>query len=212
MTRPRINLLFNLMIVSVLTLGGCNTNEMPTPPDDTDAYGHGWISFDADGVEDYFSVTGNYKPSDQFAGDTASEGAGGFVKDTTLFSNDIQMLFAGYLQKQDSVNLTQYLLVIGLQDSLSTPQIGQYPFLKNNHSTGGRNLYLYFLRTDSTHFYEIFVPKSGRLNLTVFDQSALHVHGNFSGTLWGLPPDTSMTLNVTNGIFDLYLADKFFNY
>lgn len=213
MTRRGTNYIFNIFIAAVLILWGCNTDQAPTDPDeDTDPYGHGWIRFDAEGTVEYFSVTGQYKPSDQFAYDTTSEGAGGFIKDTTLFGDDIQMLFTGYLQKQDSFSLTQYLMVMGLCDSFPTPQAGQYPFAKNNVNSGGRNLYIYFVRTDSIHFYEIFVPKTGTLNLTLFDQTERHVHGNFSGTLWGMLPDTSMTLNVANGIFDLYLADRFFNY
>jgi len=210
---PRNNYFFCFLTAAVLILGGCNSNQDPTTPDEeTDPYGHGWIRFDAESKAEYFSATGNYKPSDQFAYDTASQGAGGFFMDTTLFNNDIQMLFTGYFQKQDSVNLTQYLMVMGLCDSFQTPQAGQYAFAKNNIKAGGRNLYVYFFRTDSIHFLEPYVPKTGRLNLTVFDQSELHVHGNFSGTLWGMPPDTLMTFDISNGIFDLYLTDKYFNY
>jgi hypothetical protein len=215
MTKPVIKLLFSFVIALSFILAGCKSDENSALPDEDQVrgvYGSGMISFSADSTRGYFAVIGKYKPSDQFAADTASQGAGGLIKDTTLYNNKIQMLFAGYLQKQDSINLTQYLLVIGLCDAAATPRIGEYSFVKNNEGSIGRNIYVYFVRTDSVHFYEIFVPKTGTLSLTLFDQTERHVRGNFEGTLWGLPPDTSMTLNISDGLFDLYLVDKFFNY
>jgi hypothetical protein len=194
---------------------GCTSDDssLDKPPGDTlhGVYGKGSISLDVDGTA-YFNATGPYKPSNQFANDTASEGAGGFVKDTALFGNKIQALLAGYYQKQDSLNMTQYLLVIGLCDTSTSLQTGVYPFSKNNHSLTGRNTYIYFIRTDSLHFSEILVPKTGILSLSAFEPTDRHAQGSFAGTLWGLPPDTTITLNVTSGQFDLYLVDKFFNY
>jgi hypothetical protein len=208
-------LIILVCVTFLAILAGCTSDKssVDQPIEDTlhSAYGKGSISFNIDSTV-FFNVAGPYKPSDQFANDTASEGAGGFVKDTSLFGNKIQTLLTGYYQKQDSVNLTQYLMVIGLCDSAASLQTGAYTFTKNNHIFIGRNTYIYFIRTDSLHFSEIFVPKTGTLSLTFFNPTDHHVQGSFSGTLWGLPPDTTNTLNVTGGQFDLYLVNTFFNY
>lgn len=215
MSKFSLNYILILLTVLNLIFSGCESEKIPTPPSQDSfrgEYGYGWISFDADSTFEYFKVFGNYKPSDQFATDSSSEGAGGFIKDTTLYGNKIQMLLTGYLQRQDSVNLKQYLLVIGLCDSSEALQPGEYTFTKNNNPYPGRNAYVYFVRTDSLHFYEILIPKNGKLSLAFYDVPDRHIQGSFYGTLWGLPPDTLKTLNITNGLFDLYLVDKFFNY
>jgi hypothetical protein len=216
MNKRRIRTLIFYFFTAILIyfLAGCESHSVKPPEEEIPigTYGQGSISFNADSTIGYFNVTGKYKPSDQWTADTASQGAGGFIKDTTLFNNKIQMLLTGYLQKQDSINLKQYLIVIGLCDSSTVPRTGVYYFSKNNVGSQGRNNYIYFVRTDSSHFYEIFVPKIGILFLTSFNQTERHVQGSFFGTLWGLPPDTLTTLKVTDGLFDLYLADKFFNY
>jgi hypothetical protein len=214
MDRPTVNLIISIIFICLSILGGCKS-ESVNPPDDNSLsgeYGQGTIFFNADETTGYFYATGKYKPSDQFSQDTASQGAGGFIKDTTLFNKKIQMLFTGYIQKQDSNNLKQYLLVFGLYDSLTTPRTGVYHFAKNNIGWESKNVYAYFVRTDSIHFYETLVPKSGILTMNLFEQDKRHVRGTFSGILWGLPPDTLTTLNLTNGIFDLFLVDHFFNY
>ena len=69
-----------------------------TPPDTVDSagmYGHGTISMNAVNGGGDFAVNGAYKPSDQFADDSAGNGAGGFLHDTTLFGRSIQAMFAG---------------------------------------------------------------------------------------------------------------------
>jgi hypothetical protein len=213
----RLGLVLGICWTLLVFFSGCTSDKtsVDQPTEDTlhGVYGKGSIAFDIDSTL-HFNVTGAYKPSDQFQNDTLSQGAGGFLKDTlvaTLFNHQIQALLAGYSQKQDTLNLTRYLLVIGLCDSGTSLHTGQYQFAKNNQNLNGRSMYAYFIPADSTHYSDIYVPKTGSLSLTLFDQSNRHVRGTLSGTLY-LPPDTTITISLTNGQFDLYLVKTFFNY
>ena len=196
-------------IISGCTPDKCSVNK-PTLDTLHGAYGEGVINFEVDTTL-HFNVAGKYKPSDQFLNDSLSQGAGGYLKDTTLNRNKIQALVTGYFQKQDSAYFTQYHLVIGVCDTSASLHTGIYSFVKNNQHAVGRNAYAHFLWTDSTHFFETFIPKSGRFILSSFNQSDGHLQGSFWGTFWS-DIDTSVTINISSGQFNVYLVKTFFNY
>ena len=64
---------------------GCRKNEEPTSSGGNGGtlYGKGSMTFDAASAGGHFMVDGLYKPTDQFLIDSSSQGAGGFVYDTT---------------------------------------------------------------------------------------------------------------------------------
>jgi len=211
---------FLLVLLAGLALEqypGCKKDEAATaPPADTGGiagrYGKGSISFDATGGGGHFSATGKYKPSDQFANDTSGEGAGGFVADTALYGRKIQSMLTGYTHLFVNNTLTERLIVITLYDSSGKLTPRSYPFSRLNSRTAGQAAYVYFFLSDSSNLFQMFVPKSGALTLLSYDTTARHAIGNFSGTLWGSPPDTSIQMQIRNGNFDIYFSDSYFNY
>ncbi len=196
---------------------GCKKDEGPTnPPADTTKpqhpYGTGAMSFDALNGGGLFSAIGPYTPSDKFANDTASQGAGGFVHDTTLFRNKITGMFAGYTHVLANGILNERIMVIALHSPAASLATGDYPWSQSDASQPGQASYVYFFLSDSVNVHTVFVAKSGMVTLTAFDSTTSHAHASFSGTLWGLPPDTSQQIQISNGEFDVTFSRTYFNY
>jgi hypothetical protein len=176
-------------------------------------YGSGSLSFDAAGGGGQFAASGKYKPTDQFAHDSISEGAGGFVRDTSLFQRSIQALFAGYVHRLTGGSLFERVLLISVHRDSSGVAVGNYSFAPSNVAQPGRSAYVYFFfsNPDSLAYYDLYVPRNGTLTISSFDPSARHARGTFSGTLWGPSPDTLKLVQVTNGLFDLSCVAAYFN-
>src|SRR5437867_4505955 len=98
-----IKSIFHCVVLVVALIGqhsGCKTATGPNPPPDdggnSTEYGTGTMSFDLSNRDEVFFASGPYKPSDKFANDSASQGVGGFVRDTSLFGKRIQAVLVGY--------------------------------------------------------------------------------------------------------------------
>ena len=198
--------------------GGCKKDSSPVtvPPGSTDTVGHygtGSLSFDAAGGGGHFAATGKYKPTDQFANDSMSEGAGGFVRDTSLFQRRIQGLFAGYVHRLAGGSLFERVTMISVDSDSGGLSAGNYSFAPSNIAQSGRSAYVYFFfsNPDSLAFYDLYVPRSGTLTISSFDPSAKHARGAFSGTLWGPFPDTLKLIQVANGQFDISYVTAYFS-
>jgi hypothetical protein len=203
------------ILVSVLFLfyEGCKKDEEPpvTPPSPAGHYGSGTLAFTAAGAGGDFTVTGKYKPSDQFATDSFSEGAGGFVHDTSLFQRPVGVMIAGYFHHLVNGTLNERWLVITLHDTSGVIAPGDYPFAPSNAAQSGQTAYLYFFLSDTVSaYYEVFIPKDGTLHLASFNFMTRHCQGTFSGILQALPPDTTQ-IQIANGQFDLTCVANYFN-
>jgi len=202
----------------IVCIYGCRKDSNPAsvPPTGTDTvgrYGSGSVSFDAAGGGGQFAATGKYKPTDQFANDSMSEGAGGFVRDTSLFQRRIQGLFAGYVHRLAGGSLSERVIMISVRGDSAGISAGNYPFAASNIAQSGRSAYVYFFfsNPDSLAYYDLYVPRSGTLTISSFDPSARHARGAFSGTLWGPSPDTLKLIQVTQGQFDISYVTAYFN-
>ena len=204
--------------VLIFCSGGCkkDSNPVTVPPGGTDTvgpYGSGSFSFDAAGGGGQFATTGKYKPTDQFANDSMSEGAGGFVRDTSLFQRRIQGLFAGYVHRLAGGSLFERVIMISVDRDSAGLSGGNYSFAVSNIAQSGRSAYVYFFfsNPDSLAFYDLYVPRSGALTISSYDPSAKRARGAFSGTLWGPFPDTLKLIQVTNGQFDISCVTAYFS-
>jgi hypothetical protein len=175
-------------------------------------YGTGSLSFESSGIDSGFSVNGAYKPSNQFANDTLSFGSGGFIKDTMLFGKKIKTLITAYEHRFSNSTLNERHILIALTDSVSGLPIGDYAFSRLNSTSQSMAAYLYYFLSDSVNFFQIFVPKNGKLTIESYDSQSRRIKGSFYGTLYSMPPDTSRLINLINGRFDIYMANKYFNY
>jgi hypothetical protein len=175
-------------------------------------YGTGTLSFESTDIDSGLCASGSYKPSNEFANDTISHGAGGFVKDSLLFGKKINGLITGYEHSIINSTLNERILLIAMIDTAGGIRPGNYGFSYLNTTIQSPSVYVYFILTDSVNFFQMFVPKNGNLTVTSYDAQTRHVIGNFSGILLSIPPDTSRQIQMTNGVFDIYLSDKYFNY
>ncbi len=205
-------------IIIFLQSSGCKKDQGPTAPPPPDSggiaggYGTGTLSFDAATADGHFTATGPYKPSDKFAGDTLSEGTGGFVQDTALFGDKIQAMISSYTHSLSNGILKERVLVMGLRNTGGTFVTGAYSFARSNVANMARSVYVYFFLSDSANLYSLFVPKSGAVSIVSFDSTTYQAQGVFFGTLWGPVPDTTVKIDIANGIFDIHLTDKYFSY
>jgi hypothetical protein len=193
---------------------GCKKDGVPVePPPDTsaavDVYGSGSLEFDADSAGGHFSTDGKYKPSSQFGSDSSSQGAGGFLADTTVFFNNVSAAFTAYTHELASSVLEERLIVLAVHDTTGILRIGVYPFSRMNTPSTRQAAYLYFFFSDSLNFYKIFIPKNGNLFITSFDPSKKTAAGTFSGFLFG-QGDTLTGTHIVNGRFSLQLAAHYF--
>ncbi|MBI1807327.1 MAG: hypothetical protein HYR76_09790 [Ignavibacteria bacterium] len=218
MTKRVVFLALAIILAAVISEDemGCKKDEdtVNPPPDTTNTgspYGSGSMSFTTVNGGGAFSVNGPYKTSNQFANDTSSQGAGGFVKDTSLFGKLINAMFVGYTHVSANGSVKERLLVLSLHDSVGSLVTGDYSFSRSNATSTGQRAYVYFFLTDSVNFYELFVPKAGTITLSMFDAATRHAQGTFSGTLWS-PSDTTKQIQLTNGQFDLQLVNRYFSY
>lgn len=204
-------------IVISLLLSTCKKEDgVNNPADDSEnksgLYGTGALSFESTDIDSGLRASGSYKPSYEFANDTTSHGAGGFVKDSLLFGKKINGLITGYEHSIINSTLNERILLIAATDTAKGIRLGSYDFSYLNTTLHSPGAYVYFILTDSVNFFQMFVPKNGTLAITSYDAQTRHVIGNFSGTLFSMPPDTSRQIQMTNGVFDIYLSDKYFNY
>jgi hypothetical protein len=210
-----------LILITLLSLSlashGCKNDENPVKPPDTThtgpQYGSGSLSFDASAKGGTFSVSGAYKPSDQFANDTLSSGAGGFRHDTTLFGRTINLLLTAYTHRLHVDTIRERVMQIALYGNSNAIAAGDYPFAPSNAAQPGQAAYVYYFynNSDSGAFNEVYIPKSGTLHLSSFDAGTKRAQGTFSGTLWGPLPDTTVQVVVTSGAFDITLVSSYFN-
>ncbi len=210
---PPVTLLFIILIAS----HGCKNEETPTKPPDTTHtvvhYGSGSLSFDAAPKGGTFSVSGSYKPSDQFATDSLSTGAGGFRHDTTLYQRTVNLLLAAYTHVLHGDTIRERWLQLALRGNANVIATGDYPFAPSNAAQAGQAAYVYYIYTnsDSGAFHEVYTPKTGTFHLSSFDAATKRAQGTFSGTLWGPLPDTTVQIEVTSGVFDVTLVSNYFN-
>ncbi len=192
---------------------GCKSNDEPTNPGSggNAKYGKGSMSFDAPEGGGHFSANGAYKPSAVFQSDTSSEGVGGFVYDTTIGGKPEQAVFAGYVQSLKKGVLNERLIVFTLHNTAGSLSTGDYALTNADTIMAGKSSYVYFLFSDSVHFYSTLEAQSGIFTLSTFDLGTHHAAGTFSGTLQGIPPDTTH-LSITNGSFDLTFVTRYFTY
>ncbi|MBI5021644.1 MAG: hypothetical protein HZB59_09420 [Ignavibacteriales bacterium] len=216
MARITTKNIFFWIIISFLLSTCKKENGVNNPTDDSDnksgLYGTGALSFESTDIDSGLRASGSYKPSNEFANDTASRGAGGFVKDSLLFGKKINGLITGYEHSIINSTLNERILLIALSDTTVGIRPGSYGFSYLNTTLHSPGAYVYFILTDSVNFFRMFVPKTGNLTITSYDAQTRHVIGNFTGILFSMPPDTSRQIQMTNGLFDIYLSDKYFNY
>lgn len=206
-----------ILIAEIIFFSGCeNENNNPALPEDKNdksgLYGNGYFFFESTGVDSGIYATGSYKPSNEFANDTLSQGAGGFVTDTMLFGKKIISLITAYKHEMKNLILNEKIILIGLTDPSSIIQTGEYPFSRFNNISSSSCAYVYFILSDSTNFFQMFVPKSGKITISSYDANTRNIKGIFGGILCSMPPDTSREIQLINGKFDIYLANKYFNY
>jgi hypothetical protein len=204
-----------LLAVLVFLFTGCKKDEGPpgTPIDtvgNVGQYGAGTLYFTADSAGGQFLVNGKYKPSDQFATDSLSEGAGGFIRDTSLFQREIGAMLAGYTHHLFNGTLNERWVVITLHGDSGVVAPGDYPFAPSNAAQNGRGAYFYFALSDSVTFHDIYVSKSGTLNLSSFNASTRHLQGTFAGTFWGPFPDTLRRIEIRGGGFDISAVGNYY--
>ncbi|MBA4312803.1 MAG: hypothetical protein C0417_09255 [Chlorobiaceae bacterium] len=208
--------IFFLIIISSL-LASCKKDDgINNPVNDSEnksgLYGTGSLSFESADIDSGLYASGSYKPSNEFANDTATDGAGGFIKDSLLFGKKISGLIAGYEHSIINSTLNEQILLIAIFDTAEGIRLGSYNFSYLNATLNSPGAYVYFILTDSINFFQMFVSKNGNLTITSYDAQTRHVIGNFSGTLFSMPPDTSRQIQMSNGLIDIYLSDKYFNY
>ena len=207
-----------LVLISALLFlsPGCKDKDVPpeNPVDTTSAIGHygsGSLSFLASGGGGPFSVSGKYKPSNLFLTDSISEGAGGFVHDTTFFQKNVGVMMTGYFHHLIHGALDERWIVITLHAGSGAVLAGDYPFAPSNAAQASQAAYAYFFYSDTVSFnHEVFIPKSGTLTLSSFNHTTRHLQGSFTGTLWGLPPDTAFQIDIANGLFDLTCVPSYY--
>ena len=219
MTRGRniFLIILNVTMISILVgkYIGCRNNDPVGPGGNHDSakYGKGSMSFDATDAGGYFAASGKYIPSDQFADDSLSQGAGGFVYDTSIAGKPLRARFAGYTQRLTHGMLNERLIVFTLYDSLGPLSAGDYVFDLSDTASSGKFAEVNFLFfSDSLSQYSVFEGKNGTLTLSLFNTASNHVQGTFSGTLQGVPPDTSIHIQISNGLFDITFVKQYFNY
>ena len=216
-------LLLGMIVYLVLRSGGCTKDEeMTTAPTDTggvkSTYGTGTMSFDASASGDgHFSATGPYRPSAQFASDTLSQGAGGFIDDTTFQGRRIHGMCVGYIHALMHDTLNERIMIIAFHNDSGGIKTGDYPFSRLNTTSVTNSAYIYFFLSDPTSFHDIYYPKSGTCTIASFNPATRHAVGIFSGILYGpspggFHPDTSEQIEITNGQFDVTCVDRYFAY
>lgn len=197
---------------------GCKKDQGPTAPPPPDGgtinsgYGSGTLSCDIAQAGGHFIATGPYTPSDKFATDTLSAGTGGFVADTALFGNKIDGMFSTYTHAMLNGVLNERVLIMALHNTGGKFVTGAYAYAPSNVTNVMRSAYVYFFVSDSANFHTVFIPKSGVVSVVSFDSTNYQAQGVFFGTLWGPAPDTTEKIEITNGIFNINLTNKFFNY
>ncbi|MBI5475323.1 MAG: hypothetical protein HY964_01140 [Ignavibacteriales bacterium] len=207
--------LFVFLISEILFFTGCRKENGSTAPSTNNMsglYGTGLLSFESTGIDSGFSVNGAYKPSNQFANDTLSFGSGGFIKDTMLFGKKIKTLITAYEHRLSNSTLNERHILIALTDTTSGLPIGDYAFSRLNSTSQSMAAYIYYFLSDSVNFFQMFVPKSGKITITSYDIETKNIKGIFDGILYSMPPDTSRQIEILNGKFDIYLSNKYFNY
>ena len=216
-------LLIGVISLLVLRSAGCRKDDGTTnPPVDTTVakskYGKGTMTFDAAASGGgHFSATGPYRPSSLFAGDTLSQGVGGFADDTTFQGKRIEGMFVGDTHALRHDTLNERIMIIALHTDSGSIRLGDYPFSRLNTSSDLNAAYVYFFFSDSVSFHDIYYPKSGTCTLTSFNPSTGHAIGTFSGILYGpspggFHPDTSKQIEISNGEFDIICVSKYFAY
>ncbi|HEY6190818.1 MAG TPA: hypothetical protein VI215_00670 [Bacteroidota bacterium] len=204
-----------LLALFIVLYPGCADKDVPpeTPADTTSAIGHygaGTLNFSAEGGGGEFAVNGKYKPSDQFATDSSSQGAGGFVRDTMVFQRRIGAMVAGYIHHLAGGVLNERWLVMTLHGTSNVVNPGDFPFAPSNAEQAGQAAYLYFALSDSVTFHDIYVPRSGTVTLSSYNRTTRRLQGTFTGTLWGPFPDTLRQIQVSGGGFDLTCVSGYY--
>ena len=213
---PAFILVSLILVVAMELPYGCRKNDDPLSADTTGGgeipdYGRGSVSFIASGGGGAFAVTGPYVPSDEFLDDTAAgQGAGGFVRDTSLFGNRIKGLFSAYMHAFQGGVASDRVIVLLLNSSSDTLTTGDYAFSGFSTPAAGNTAYVYFNLTNSKTPNPIFEADSGMITLSLIDRSSRHVQGTFSGALKNLT-DTS-TVQLMDGRFDILYSANYFNF
>ena len=204
-----------IAVSTVVIYYGCKNND-PTGSygeDNSNPYGKGSLSFDAVDAGGHFSADSSYIPSNQFADDTLSRGAGGFVYDTTVSGRPLKARLSAYIHSFQNGLLNERLIVITLHNNSGSLSTGDYALTLSDSGSASITANIVFLFfSDSLAVYSVFEATSGTLSLTSFNADSNHLQGTFSGSLRGIPPDTSTHIQITNGLFDIYAAKHYFDY
>ncbi len=207
-----------LIAIGLAACGGGNDAPPPGPGSpcdaaDTTSYGTGEVSFMTPGAGDTFAVAGKYRTSMEFAGDSVSQGAGGFLSDTVIGGVRLKAELTAYSHRRTRTGIDERLLVLQINDTAHRPTPGTYPFHPSGSAPAGPSatgLYLYY--ADSLGIFSAYEFASGVLTLTSIDTCLKACRGTFSGTLRGLPPDTATSTVIRSGAFTIQLVPRPFSY
>ena len=199
----------------ILAAAGCHKDDSPVAPPPAGSaarYGSGSVAF-VGSDSSRIAVTGKYKPSALFASDTAGEGAGGFIRDTTIGGVPIVGELMGYSHTLRNGLQDMRLLVLSLQNDAHAPGEGTYAFVHGGETGSGPAVsLLYESYIDSLGEYNVYESDSGSVTLSVYDATRRHLAGYFSGRLRLLAPDTAVKLTIAYGAFDITCTGAYFAY
>ncbi len=198
-----------LLAAAVTMISGCHKTDNPVDVQPRESgYGSGAISFvETDSTRLGFS--GNYKPSASFSSDTAGQGAGGFIHDTTRSGKPLRGMTAGYYHTMRNGLLDERLLDISLYAPGSLGP-GSFAILRSDSAGAGLYASVTFLSySDSLGEYFVYQGFSGSVTVESADT---RLKGTFSGVFRGLPPDTTRFVHVAYGSFDVEPVHYYFDY
>jgi hypothetical protein len=200
---------------------GCHNNDSteviapPSPCDavDTTTWGTGTCSFSTPGAGDTLSVTGRYKPSSLFSGDTLGEGVGGYAHDTLVHGMRLAAQIAAYHYRMNGSGADERVLVLTISDTLPFLTVGNYDVPGAGTAGIGRVLLGSYLRfNDSLGVYSSYELVSGTISVAAVDTCSKSVAGTFAGLLRGLPPDTAQHIVLRSGVFSLQYVRHAYEY